>query len=76
MIIGWMMTSLFLLTITILFFFLLSEKSTLIEQAFQDQAQGHYNYFEGLFLVYSALVCVILFNKFIMGAILHRICDF
>lgn len=33
MILGWMMTSLFLLTITVLFFFLLSEKSTLIEHA-------------------------------------------
>lgn len=75
MIVGWLMTSLFLLTITILFFFLLSEKSTLIEHSFEAKSDTAY-YYEGTILVYVALVFVILFNKFIMGAILHRICDF
>jgi hypothetical protein len=75
MIVGWIMTSLFLLTITFIFFFILSEKSTLIEHSFNTGSEG-IDYFQGLILVYLALIFVILFNKFVMGAILHHICDF
>jgi Mn2+/Fe2+ NRAMP family transporter len=74
MVLGWMITSLFLLIITLIFFFILSEKSALMEHSFEN-GNGK-EYFQGLMLVYAALLSVILFNKFVMGVVLHRICDF
>ena len=77
------MTSLFLAGITVVFFFLLSEKSKLIEDSLAEaQARllsGSTNgsqYQAAIFLVYFALICVIFFNKFVMGHVLHKICDF
>jgi hypothetical protein len=77
MIVGWIATSLFLASITVIFFFLLSEKSLLIEHSLEDtahQSTSTYNF--AIALVYLALLSVILFNKFVMGWVLHKICDF
>ena len=92
-IIGWLLTSLFLASITVVFFFVLSEKSKLIEQSFAESehrllaasttttdtstdSSDHSQYQAAIFLVYLALICVIFFNKFVMGLVLHKICDF
>lgn len=89
-VIGWLLTSLFLATITVIFFFVLSEKSKLIEESFAEARRlseshssestsdhsDHSQYQAAIFLVYLALICVIFFNKFVMGTVLHKICDF
>ena len=77
MIVGWIATTLFLASITVIFFFLLSEKSLLIEHSLEDTAHlstSTYNF--AIALVYLALLSVIFFNKFVMGWVLHKICDF
>jgi hypothetical protein len=74
MIAGWALATLFLGSITTVFFFLLSEKSILIEESFSEE--GHGSYSAAVTMVYMALVGVIFFNKFVMGSILHRITDF
>lgn len=74
MIIGWLLTTAFLLCITLVFFFLFSEKSTLISESFKHTNENEY--FTGLILVYLTITCVILFNKFVMGYVLHQICEF
>ena len=81
MFIGWIFTIIFLASITAIFFFTLSEKSLLIEHASEsssDSSHGSHSssYGVAVFIVYLAIICVILFNKFIMGMVLHKICDF
>jgi hypothetical protein len=104
MVIGWVLTILFLSGITAIFFFVLSEKSILIEESLamhesattgstgtdstshttsssstSTDSTSHStssSYSAAIFLVYISLVSVIFFNKFVMGLILHRICDF
>jgi hypothetical protein len=44
MIAGWILTTLFLGAITVVFFFLLSEKSILIEESFNSEASSHHSY--------------------------------
>lgn len=83
MIIGWIITTVFLGVITTLFFFLLSEKSILIEESFKNESHTEStvtshssSYSAAVAMVYMALIGVIFFNKFVMGAILHKICEF
>jgi hypothetical protein len=74
MIAGWAMTTLFLGSITVVFFFMLSEKSILIEESLSEEHHGSYT--SAVAIVYLALLSVIFFNKFVMGAVLHKISDF
>lgn len=79
MIAGWGLTSLFLGCITVLFFFVLSEKSILIEESYTSSIStdsSHGSYSAAVAMVYLALIGVIFFNKFVMGFILHKITDF
>lgn len=81
MIAGWALASLFLASITVLFFFVLSEKSVLILESYSSShsttpTDSHGSYSAAVTMVYLALVAVIFFNKFVMGFVLHKITDF
>jgi uncharacterized membrane protein len=66
---GWGLSVLFIACATVGFYYILMEKSHFLENA-TDEHRG-----VAIFLVYLLIVLVILFNKFVMGKVLHIFTD-
>jgi hypothetical protein len=74
--IGWLLTVLFLAVVTVVFYFLLVAKTNnllqaLDDQANNDQANANADMNTAIALVYIIIILIILFNKLLMGWVLH-----
>ena len=79
-VIGWTITFILLFIITIIFFFVLKEKSVLLQHAVENIAHDpdrfRVQYNGAIGLVYICLVFTIIFDKFILSFFLHKIVHF
>ena len=61
---GWALSVLFIAAVTVLFYFILKWKTHVVEE--------RQSVTEATIIVFIALISVILFNKFVMGYVLHH----
>lgn len=76
-VIGWLLTIAFLAVVTVAFYFLLLAKTNNLLTALKERDLGLEEASERHFtvavaLVYIALVLIVLFNKLLMGFVLHE----
>lgn len=73
LIIGWILTIVFIAFITIAFFFMIKARSHFIELA--ADATDQYDHALGVFMGYFTITMIVLINKFLLPSVCHLLTD-